>query len=82
MLFCHSSLSLFNVYSNYYEGKSDHIVLFISDNFKYEVNGIKNMEIEQIRLFSLNELPVNVSPGSRRRIEEFQRNKVTPGKEW
>lgn len=62
-------LRLFGCYSNMREGKSDHIAVFLVTGWtRHETASV---EIAEQRLFSPNELPDNVSPGSRRRIEEW-----------
>ena len=65
-----SDLKLHGIYNNFYEGKSDSIVVFSSFNFTEPKN--KTREIERFGFFRLGELPQNISPGTRRRIEEFQ----------
>ena len=62
-------LRLFGVYSSFFEGKSDHIVVFVSE--KYSWQSTANREIENVDCFSVNKLPEGTSPGTRRRIAEF-----------
>ena len=62
-------LRLFGVYSSFFEGKSDHIVVFVSEKFSWQ--SIANREIENVDGFSVNKLPEGTSPGTRRRIAEF-----------
>lgn len=66
-------LNHFGTYNNFYENKDDTVVIFISKQFS--VKGNKNMEIEAYQFFDLDDLPKDVSPGSRRRIEEYKRGK-------
>lgn len=65
-----SDLKLHGIYNNFYEGKNDSIVVFSSFNFTEPVN--IDGEIEDFGFFGFDELPKNISPGTRRRIEEFQ----------
>ena len=66
---------LFGVYTNFYEYKSDHVIVFICEDFSIQDH--KSFEIEQIAFFPCDALPANVSPGCRRRIEEYQRGQRT-----
>lgn len=56
-------------YANTYEYKKDTIVVFVVRGFKQEPK--KHFEIEEQKLFSPQGLPERVSPGTRRRIEEW-----------
>ena len=62
-------LNLFGVYSSFFEGKSDHIVVFVCQDFTWQSTA--NREIESVGCFALDELPLGTSPGTRRRIAEF-----------
>jgi len=62
-------LKLFGAYSNFLEGRSDHIAVFISQNFN--LNGDTDHEIEEMAFFPLNDLPEGVSAGSKNRIDEY-----------
>jgi len=62
-------LKLFGAYSNFLEGRSDHIAVFISQNFN--LNGDTDHEIEEMAFFPLNDLPKGVSAGSKNRIDEY-----------
>ncbi len=57
------------VYDNLDDYKNDHIVLFLSEDFIIDKKG--DSEIEQVSEFSYQQLPDNISPGSRRKIEAF-----------
>jgi len=64
---------VFGVYSNFFEWKSDHVIVFrVSD---FEMGDIQRSEIEAVDLFSIVDLPVNTSPGTRRRIAELRSEK-------
>ena len=70
------NLALLGVYSNFYEYKSDHIVVFLCKDFT--LDGKMDNEIAEIRLFKIAELPADISPGSIRRIEEYLRRDHSP----
>ena len=63
-------LRLFGVYNNFHEHKSDHMVVFSCEDFT--LTGQKDRGIDALRFFEWDDLPPGVSPGSRRRIEEFE----------
>ena len=63
-------LGLFGVYSNFYEAKSDHVVVF--DCHAFALSGNTDREIERFALFALDDLPGGVSPGTGRRIREYR----------
>ena len=62
-------LKLFGVYSSFFEGKSDHIVVYVCEDFTWQSTA--NREIQSVGCFALDELPLGSSPGTRRRIAEF-----------
>jgi 8-oxo-dGTP pyrophosphatase MutT (NUDIX family) len=62
-------LHLFGVYTNFYEGKSDHVVVFSCDDLT--LTGKTDREIASFCFFRFDELPGDVSPGSLRRIREY-----------
>lgn len=63
-------LRLLGVYSNFSEYKSDHIVVFLCEDFAFN-EGRRSGEIEACAFFDIQDLPVDISPGSRRRVEEY-----------
>jgi 8-oxo-dGTP pyrophosphatase MutT (NUDIX family) len=67
---------LLGVYTNFYEHKSDHVVVFLCDAFT--LKGRDNREIEQFALFPFDDLPADTSPGSRKRIAEYRDQASTP----
>lgn len=71
-----SDLRLFGIYTNLKEYKTDHIVVFHACAFS--INGGTSGEIAEARWFPLAQLPENISPGQRRRIEEFLRGNDIP----
>jgi 8-oxo-dGTP pyrophosphatase MutT (NUDIX family) len=62
-------LALFGVYSNFYESKSDHIIVFACDEFT--LCGVTDHEIERFAFFGPDKLPDGTSPGTRRRVQEY-----------
>ena len=62
------NIHLFGIYSNFYEHKSDHVVVFTCDDFT--IVGEMDMEIERFGWFRFDRLPADISPGSLRRVHE------------
>lgn len=62
-------LDLFGVYSNFYESKSDHVIVFLCTNFS--LAGVTDGEIERLAFFEPHNLPGSTSPGTRRRVQEY-----------
>lgn len=69
-------LELFGVYNSFQEYKNDTIVVFQST--KYRVGKRKDSEIESFNFFDIDQLPDNISPGTKRRIEEFISKNTSP----
>jgi 8-oxo-dGTP pyrophosphatase MutT (NUDIX family) len=69
-------IQLFGVYTNFFEYKNDHVVVFVCQD--YTLPGETDAEIECFDYFSLDNLPSSISPGSKRRIDEYLSNKNTP----
>ena len=61
--------ALLGVYSNFEDYASGHNVLFVCEDF--EIVGKSDREIAEARFFSLAELPADMFPGHRRRVEEY-----------
>ncbi|MGC9396845.1 MAG: NUDIX domain-containing protein [Anaerolineae bacterium] len=61
---------LLGVYTNFYEYKSDHVVVFVCD--EVTVKGKHSNEIERYGFFAFDDLPPDTSPGSRKRIAEYR----------
>jgi len=62
-------LKLFGVYNSFQESKNDTIVVFQSS--KYQAGQSNDSEIENYGFFDIEKLPKNISPGTKRRIEEY-----------
>ena len=63
-------VTLMGAYSHFSDWKSDHNIVFLSSDFKF--NSKPDAEIAEVRAFALNELPDDLWPGHRRRIEEYR----------
>lgn len=57
------------VYSNFFEYKNDHIIVFIVKAFQLKT--ASHFEIEQLRFFDFVSIPSTTSPGTKRRLDEF-----------
>lgn len=64
--------ALFGLYTNVAEGKTDHIALFLSEDFVLE-QPTDRWEIQECRSFPLAAIPQGLGPGYRRRIGELDR---------
>lgn len=74
-----ANLRLEGIYSNFFEGKNDHIALFSTKLSKSKLDFKKNHEILECRFFELDELP-EMPPGNKRRIEEYMSGKFEGGR--
>ena len=72
--------TLHGIYNNFHEGKRDHIAVFKVENFKLEKN--HSFEIEKFDFFELNNLPKDISPGTKRRIDEVIENQNPHCRNW
>jgi ADP-ribose pyrophosphatase YjhB (NUDIX family) len=61
-------LTLLGVYDNLYEGKRDYVVLFQAGCVSREE--VSSWEVERAEFFSLEDLPADLSPATRLRLEE------------
>ena len=73
-------LQLFGVYTNFLRGKSDHVVVFISQVFELTCEG--DDEIEYCRLYPLDMLPDQTSTGTANRIQEYLDGKIGIYGDW
>jgi len=69
-------VTLMGAYSSFTEWKSDHNILFLCTDFEFK--GKPDAEIADLRAFPLNELPADLWPGHRRRLEEYQAGITSP----
>ena len=74
-------VSLFGVYANFGEGKSDHVAIFFSRDFELR-EFIPNNEIAAREWFALDALPESISPRTKRRLEELAAGKFPLAGEW
>ncbi len=63
-------MKLIGIFTNYLFGRSDHITVFLCEDFTY--TGEHDSEIESVELFAMDDLPKETAPGIRRRIEEYR----------
>lgn len=68
---------LFSVYFSKREYKSDHILLFVSKSAGRQVLE-SDFEIEEVAWFRAEELPKDVSPATKRRINEVRNGTEVP----
>ena len=69
-------LTLMGAYSNFTEWKSDHNIVFICTDF--EIKCKPDSEIAELKTFALDELPDDLWPGHRRRLQEYQAGLKAP----
>jgi 8-oxo-dGTP pyrophosphatase MutT (NUDIX family) len=75
-----NQIQFLGIFSSFVEYKSDHISLFLSEDFT--LKEVKDHEIEQLSFFSPEQLPNNLSPGSRRKIEAYINESLETSGEW
>ena len=63
-----SALELVGIFTQFRNYKNDHIVLYKSEDFS--VTSKTDFEIERVEFFNVNNLPDDMMPGNRKRIEE------------
>jgi ADP-ribose pyrophosphatase YjhB (NUDIX family) len=73
-------LTLLGVYNNFSEGKRDYVVLYQADRVSQE--DVSSWEVERAGFFPLTGLPVDLSPGVRRRLEERVRGDSPAHGHW
>lgn len=60
------------VYLSRFEGKIDHIAVFVAEEFNGEPRAADPLEVEETRYFPLEDLPEDLWSGHRRRIDEYR----------
>lgn len=75
-----ADLQLYGVYTNMKYGRSDHIVVFISQDFS--LNGQSDHEIKALSFYPLDALPQNISTGSQNRVEDLLGNTQVRFGKW
>ncbi len=71
-------LHLLGMYWSFFEGKSDHIAVFVGTEFTVGKRPDR-WEIADCRSFSVHALPSDLSPACARRLDEYQRAPVFSG---
>lgn len=66
---CLNHPKLFNVYLNNREKRDDYVVLYIVEEFTQKT--VSSPEIIAAEWFEISNLPQDISPATKRRIEEF-----------
>ena len=69
-------LNLMGAYTNFIQWKTDHSIVFICTDF--EITGRPDGEIAELRAFALDDLPVDVFPSHRLRLDEYRDGKSIP----
>lgn len=69
-------ISLMGAYTSFIQWKTDHTIVFICSDFTQ--TGKSDGEIAEVKDFPLNELPANVFPSHRKRLEEYRDGKTHP----
>lgn len=65
---------LFGIYTNFEQFPGDHVVLFIVEHWRQPQIPKPNAEIAEQRFTSLDDLPSNITPATRRRLDEVFAN--------
>lgn len=73
--------TLFGIYTNVGEGKSDHIALFLSEDFVLE-QASDRWEIQSCQTFALEALPPDLGAGYVRRLGDYQENRPPYVQRW
>jgi len=77
-----NDLQLFGAYQNTKQGKIDTVITFLS-TAPVDLNKAKlSNEINRADFFSLDNLPTNISPGGRKRIQEYLSDNFPVAKKW
>ena len=75
-----NSLELLGIYNNFYEGKSDTIIVLICSGHMNK--NVKNLEIEEHQYFRFDDLPEDLSPGTKRRLDEYMKKSTNNIGSW
>ena len=63
---------LFGVYLNSAVSTRDHVILYISSSWNYKQGlSLKRLEIAESAMFNLIDLPIDIDPSTRQRLEEW-----------
>ncbi len=64
---------LLHLYYSEREGKRDHIALFHVPRYRIRENSRPDPEVAEVRFFAWEELPVDISAATKKRLDEFRR---------
>ncbi|MEM7133145.1 MAG: NUDIX domain-containing protein [Chloroflexota bacterium] len=78
---CHTPPRLFGIFFNYTEWKSDHVGVFLCEDFTLQPSSDR-WEVQSIERFPIHELPADASRGSHRRIAEYMRGEIGLTGQW
>lgn len=76
-----AEVHLLGIYANFLEGKSDHVAIFYSREFELRPF-VPNNEIAAREWFPLDALPEDISPRTRKRLEELAEGGSPRAGEW
>ena len=63
---------LFGVYLNSVVSARDHVILYISSSWNYKQGlSLKRLEIAESAMFNLTDLPIDIDPSTRQRLDEW-----------
>ena len=74
-------VALLGLYSNFREGKSDHVAVFFSRQFELR-DFVPNNEIAAREWFPLDRLPETISPATAARLRELASGRTPVAAEW
>lgn len=74
-------LQLVGIFTNFAQIKTDHVILFIAEDFSWEPEPTQ-AEIEQVAAFPLNQLPPDLSGGTKRRLAEYMKRQDDEPDQW
>jgi ADP-ribose pyrophosphatase YjhB (NUDIX family) len=72
---------LHGTFSNMTEGKSDHISVFVVEQWRRDTDPTGDAEIEAAAFYAPDEVPSSTSPGTGRRVAEWANGQV-PAFDW
>jgi ADP-ribose pyrophosphatase YjhB (NUDIX family) len=74
------SLTLLGLYDNFSEGKRDYVALFQAEFLSRE--NVSSWEVERAEFFHMEDLPTNLSPAVRQRLEERVSGRISSFGQW
>lgn len=67
----HDEPRLLGIYLNNHNGRSDHVIVYVSEDFDLPAPPPDTWEIEGCAWFGLSNLPPNMQSACRRRVDEY-----------